>query len=183
MTAIRTQLRADELLQLDDDGQRHELIAGELRTVPPSGEEHGGLAAMFTTSLNAHVLANNLGRVFAAETGFLVATNPDTVRAPAVAFVSAERLRAELPAGGYRRGAPDLAVEIVSPHDRYTEVEQKVAEWLAHGTKMVIVVNPRRRSLAVHRSDTEVRYLTIDDQLDGEDIVPGWTMPVRDLFR
>jgi Uma2 family endonuclease len=182
MSTVRTLLRADDLWQLPDDGQRHELIAGELRTMPPSGEEHGGLAAMFTTYLNGYVLANRLGRVFAAETGFLIATAPDTVRAPDVAFVSAERLRAMPPGSGYRRGAPDLAVEIVSPHDRYTEVEEKVADWLAHDTRMVIVVNPRRRTLAVHRSDTEVRHLTIDDPLDGDDVVPGWTMPVRDLF-
>ena len=184
MTALpNTILRAADLPRLADDGQRHELIAGELRTMPPRGEEHGGLAAMFTTYLNSHVIANDLGRVFAAETGFLIATDPDTVRAPDVAFVSAERLRAVGAGTGYRRGAPDLAVEIVSPPDRYMEVEEKVASWLAHGTRMVVVVNPRQRSLAVHRSATTVRHLTIDDTLDGEDVVPGWTLPVRDLFR
>ncbi|HEY8600683.1 MAG TPA: Uma2 family endonuclease [Thermomicrobiales bacterium] len=180
---IRTVLQADDLLQLPDDGQRRELIAGELRTMSPSGEEHGGLAAMFTTYLNSYVLAHRLGRVFAAETGFLIATDPDTVRAPDVAFVRSEQMRAVGAGTGYRRGAPDLAVEIVSPHDRYTEVEEKVAAWLTHGTRMVVVVNPRRQSLAVHHSATDVRHLTIDDSLDGEDVIPGWSLPLRDLFQ
>jgi len=125
MTVIRTVLRADDLLRLADDGQRHELVAGELRTMSPSGEEQGSFAAMFTTYLNGYVLAHHLGRVFAAETGFLIVTDPDTVRAPDVAFVSEERLRVVGVSGGYRRGAPDLAVEIVSPHDHYTEVETR----------------------------------------------------------
>ena len=173
-------MTAEALWLLPDDGNRHELIAGELRTMAPSGEVHGGLAATFTTYLNVHVMAQRLGRVFAAETGFLVATDPDTVLAPDVAFVRAERLVAA--PSGYHRGVPDLAVEIVSPNDRYTEVDEKVASWLAYGTLMVVVVNPRRRSLAVHCSATSVRQLTIDDRLDGEDVVPGWSLAVRDLF-
>ena len=173
-------MTAEALWQLPDDGNRHELIAGELRTMPPSGEVHGGIAATFTTYLNVYVLAQRLGRVFAAETGFLVATNPDTVLAPDVAFVRAERLGAV--SSGFRHGVPDLAVEIVSPSDRYTEVDEKVALWLAYGTRMVVVVNPRRRSLAVHRSAAAVRHLTVEDRLDGEDVVPGWTLAVRDLF-
>jgi len=145
-------LTAEDLLRLSAEGGRHELIAGELRTMSPFGEEHGGIVAVFTAYLTMYVLAQRLGRVFAAETGFLVATDPDTVLAPDVAFVRAERLGAA--SSGYYRGAPDLAVEIVSPHDRYTEVDEKVA----------------------------VRHLTVEDRLDGEDVVPGWSLAVRDLF-
>lgn len=83
---------------------------------------------------------------------------------------------------GYHRGAPDLAVESVSPNDRYTEVDEKVAIWLACGTRMVVVVNPRRRELAVHRSAVAARQRTLDDRLDGDDVVPGWSLAVRDLF-
>ena len=173
-------MTADTLWQLPDDGDRHELIAGELRTMPPSGEVHGGLAATFTIHLGTYVMAQGLGRVFAAETGFLLATDPDTVLAPDVAFVRAERLG--VASNSYRRGAPDLVVEIVSPNDRYTEVDEKVTSWLAYGTRMVVVVNPRRRALAVHRPAAAVRQLTIDDRLDGEDVVPGWSLAVRDLF-
>jgi Uma2 family endonuclease len=120
--------------------------------------------------------------VFGAETGFLLETDPDTVRAPDGAFVSRERAQTVGRVTGYWPGAPDLAIEVISPNDLYTEVEEKVAIWLAHGTRMVIVVNPRRRTIAVHRSPTEVRHLTADAVLDGEDVVPGWSVPVKDLF-
>ena len=91
MAPTRTLMTADELLRLPDDGQRHELVAGELRTMSPSGGGHGRLAGRFTISLGQHVRAHHLGEVLAAETGFLLATDPDTVRAPDVAFVSSER--------------------------------------------------------------------------------------------
>ncbi len=182
MATTQKLMTAEELLRLPDDGQRHELIAGELRTMAPTGEEHGGLTATFTTSLNGHVVAHKLGRVLTGEPGFLLTTNPDTVRAPDVAFISRERILATGTFTGYRPGAPDLAIEVISPNDLYTEVEEKVATWLAHGARMVIVANPRHRTVAVHRSRTEVRHLTIDDVIDGEDVVPGWTLPVRDLF-
>jgi Uma2 family endonuclease len=181
MASTHALMTADELLRLPDDGQRHELVAGELRTMSPSGEEHGTVAGTMTIHLGHYVRTHRLGRVLAAETGFLLTTNPDTVRAPDVAFVSRERAN-DPPVRGYRPGAPDLAVEVVSPNDLYSEVNEKAATWLEHGTRMVIVVDPRRRTVAVHRSATQVRHLTVADTLDGEAVVPGWTMPVRDLF-
>ncbi|HEX5505232.1 MAG TPA: Uma2 family endonuclease [Thermomicrobiales bacterium] len=172
---------ADDLLRLPEDGQRHELIAGELHTMAPSGGEHGGITGRLTIRLGYYVVTHQLGEVFAAETGFLLTTNPDTVLAPDAAFIANERLGADW-VKGYWPGPPDLAVEVISPGDLYTEVEKKVATWLAHGARMVIVLNPRRRTVTVHRSPTEVRHLTENDVLDGEDVVPGWTMLVRDLF-
>ncbi len=182
MAVTRTLMTAEELLRLPDDGQRHELIAGELRTMAPGGAEHGELAAESAITLGQYIRTHKLGRVFGAETGFLLATDPDTVRAPDFAFVSRERAAAVGRVAGYWPGAPDLAIEVVSPNDLYTEVAEKVATWLAHGTRMVIVLDPRRRAVAVHRSLTQVRHLTIDDTIDGEDVVPGWTMPVKALF-
>ncbi len=78
--------------------------------------------------------------------------------------------------------ADDLAVEVISPYDLYTEVDEKVAMWLEHGTRMVCIVNPRRRTVAVHRAGGGVRLLTEADEIDGEDVVPGWKLPVRALF-
>lgn len=182
MATTSKPMTAEELLHLPDDGQRHELIAGELRTMTPAGSEHGWIAASVATSLSVHVHAQRLGRVFAAETGFKLTESPDTVRAPDAAFVRRERVEALGRVTGYWPGAPDLAVEIISPDDLYTEVEEKVSTWLAHGTRMVVVVNPRRQTVAVHRSATEVRHLTIDDIIDGEAVVPGWRLPVRELF-
>jgi Uma2 family endonuclease len=175
-------MTAEELWRLPDDNMRHELVAGELRTMSPGGEEHGGIAALFVVHLGQYVIANKLGRVLTNEPGFLLTTDPDTVRAPDVAFVRQERIDARGPSKGYRRGAPDLAVEVVSPNDLYTEVAEKVDTWLAHGTRLVVVVDPRRRTVAVHRPATPVRHLTVDAVLDGEDVVPGWTMPIKNLF-
>jgi Uma2 family endonuclease len=175
-------MTADELWRMPDDGQRHELIAGELRSMPPSGWEHGWIAVRVTVPLSQYVDANRLGVVCGAETGFILTRDPDTVRAADVAFVRRERVLAAGDVKSYWPGAPDLAVEVVSPHDRYTEVDAKVVEWLTHGTRMVLVVNPRRRVVAVHRPHRAVRELTESDVLDGEDVVPGWTLAVREIF-
>ncbi len=175
-------MTAGELLALPDDGLRHELIHGELKQMAPAGGQHGHIASEIGAELRNHVKANGLGRVFAAETGFKIATDPDTVRAPDAAFVSRARVEAAGPVEGYWPGAPDLAAEVVSPHDRYTEVEEKVAAWLDAGTRMVLVLDPRRRTLAVHRSRRDIAVLTEADTLDGGDVVPGWSVSVRELF-
>jgi Uma2 family endonuclease len=182
MTVDQQLMTADDLLRMPYDGMRHELVRGELRTMPPGGWGHGKRSSKLDRSLGNHVEAHGLGEVATNETGFLLTTNPDTVRAPDVAFVCRERLLEADPERGYYPGAPDLAVEVISPNDLYTEVEEKVAEWLAHGTRLVFVVNPRQRTVAVHRPGRDVRILGIDDSLDGEDVVPGWTLAVRDLF-
>ncbi len=176
-------MTADELLRRPDDGLRHELVRGELLTMSPAGFEHFDIATVVGVSLVSHVLAHRLGRVIIGDVGFRLTTAPDTVRAPDVAFIRTERHREVGRTRGYWPGAPDLAVEVISPYDLYTEVDEKVAEWLEHGTRLVFVVNPRRRSVAVHRPTLPVRILTEDDVLDGEDVVPGWTLPVRDLFK
>ena len=175
-------MTAEELLRLPSDGRRYELVRGELRTLPPTGFEHGGATSRFDRSLGHYVQAHQLGEVVTGEPGFLLATNPDTLRAPDVAFVRRERLVEVGPVRGYWPGAPDLVVEVISPNDLYTEVDEKVAEWLEHGTRLVFVVNPRRRSVAAHRPGQPVRVFGPDDVLDGEDVVPGWTLSVRDLF-
>ena len=104
--------------------------------------------------------------------------DPDTVRSPDASFISRERLDEIGETDGYWPGAPDLAVEVISPNDRYTDVEAKVSEWLEAGTRMVIVVNPRRRSVRVHRSPTEIDDLVEGDAIEGGDVVPGWSMPI-----
>ena len=175
-------MTADDLLRLPNDGMRHELVRGELRTMPPAGYEHGWSTGKLDRSLGNFVEAHGLGDVLPGDVGFRLTTDPDTVRAPDVAFVSAERVRAAGRPLGYFPGAPDLVVEVISPNDLYTEVEDKVAEWLEHGARLVFVVNPRRRTVAVHRPDRPLRILTIDDTLDGEDVVPGWKLPLRELF-
>lgn len=173
---------ADDLLRMPDDGFRYELVRGELRKMSPAGHKHGRFSANVTSSLGPHVRTNNLGAVFAAETGFWISSDPDTVRAPDVAFVSKKRLDEVGDVEGYWPGAPDLVVEVISPSDTYTEVEEKVLEWLDAGARMVVVVNPRKRAVTVYRSLTDIVVLTESETLDGGDVVPGWLMAVRDIF-
>jgi Uma2 family endonuclease len=182
MTVKSGLMTADELLRLPDDDLRHELIRGVLTTMTPPGWQHGKLTSRIDRSLGTFVEQHGLGEVATGEPGFRLAENPDTVRAPDVAFIQRDRLPTAAAEPGFFRGAPDLAVEVISPSDLYTEVDEKVAEWLEHGTRLVLVVNPRRRTVAVHRPDRLVRILGTDDTLDGEEVVPGWTLPVRDLF-
>lgn len=173
---------AQDLYQLPPGG-RYALIQGDLRKMPPAGGERGSIAMHVGASLYQAVSARDLGRVYAAETGFLLATNPDTVLAPDAAFVRKERLAQMADVVGFIPGAPDLAVEVISPYDMYTEVEEKVTLWLQSGTRMVVVVNPRRRSVAVYRPDRPVLFLSEQDGLSGNDIIPGWAIQVQDLFR
>ena len=177
----QVQTTADELLRLPSGKNRYELIRGELKTRAPAGNEHGALAALMTDFLIVDVRAQKLGKVYAAETGFKLASNPDTVRAPDTAFISQQRLDEVGPVQGYWPGAPDLAAEVVSPCDLYTEVSDKVAEWLEAGSGMV-VVNPRNKQVVMHLSPTEVKVLGVDDTLNSGEVVPGWQLPIRELF-
>lgn len=181
--ARTTQLMtAEELFRMPDNGFRYELVRGELRRMSPAGPRHGRVVINITTPLDQHVRAHGLGTVYAAETGFQLAADPDLVRAPDVAFVRRERVEAVGDVESYWPGAPDLAVEVISPHDTYTEVEEKVCDWLEAGAHMVIVVNPRRRLVTVYRSLANVVVLTEHDTLEGGDVVPGWTLPVSVVF-
>jgi Uma2 family endonuclease len=183
MTTTTPQLMtAAELLALPDDGFRYELVRGELRRMSPAGRKHGRLIINLTTPLDQYVRAHQLGVVYAAETGFLLATDPDLVRAPDVAFVRREREAAIPDDDGFWPGAPDMAVEFVSPHDLYTEVDEKVLDWLDAGTRMVVIVNPRKRLVTIYRSRTEIALLTEQDTLEGGEVIPGWSLPIHVIF-
>lgn len=150
----------------------------------PAGHRHGRIAARFTAKLAPFVEEHRLGECFAAETGFILQRNPDTVRAPDVAFVGRERLRATTIAEeGFFPGPPDLAVEVVSPGDSYLEVEAKVGAWLDAGTRVVVVLDPQRSVAAVHRSTARTETLGVGNVLALSDLVPGWTLSLEDLFR
>ena len=182
MTIVEHIATAADLERLSGDGFRYELVDGEVRKMTPASNEHGRIAALVTVSLGQHVLANRLGSVYAAETGFRLASDPDTVRAPDAAFVSQARLDAVGAVAGYWPGAPDLVVEVVSPGDRSGEVAEKVAAWLAAGTLMVVVIEPQPRTVVVHRADGVIRTLRAGDVLEGGAVVPGWEVPIAALF-
>jgi len=177
-----TRVTAEQLLSMPDDGCRYELVAGELRKMTPASWRHGTVAGYLHILLGAHVSERSLGRVLSAETGFLIARDPDTVRAPDIAFIRKERLEGDLPEEAFWPGAPDLAVEVVSPGDRTGEVDEKVRSWLDAGAGMVWVVNPQWRSVTVYRSATDIKTLTENDDLDGGDVVPGFRCRVGEIF-
>jgi len=182
MTTETKLTTAGNLLRLPDDGLRRELIHGAVKTMPPAGQQHGRIAQRIAALLWQHVSAQQLGEVDAAETGFKLASNPDHVRAPDAAFVRRERVVAVGEVEGFWPGAPDLAVEVVSPSDSFADVEEKVFDWLDAGSRAVIVVNPKKRSVTVYRSVRDVRVLNEDEPLSVEDVVPGWSVPLHRLF-
>ena len=181
MSSTTRQMTANELLNMPDDGFRHELIRGELRTMPLRGVAEGVVAAQIAGSLGGHIRLNKLGSAYVA-TGFVLESDPDTVLAPAIAFVRRKLERPTSDTDGYILGPPDVAVEIVSFTDQTTNMDEKISDWLDAGTLAVILVDPRRRVVKVHRSSTDIAMLTVEDTLAIDDIVPRWQMPVGEIF-
>jgi Uma2 family endonuclease len=172
---------AEDLWNLRDDGMRHELVEGQLRTMTPAGAEHGRVCAAASVLLGVHVRATETGATFGAETGFVLASDPDTVRAPDAAFVGKSRADAVGRIVSFWPGPPDFAVEVVSPGDSFSQVESKALGWLAAGATAILVLDPARRSATVYRVDGDIRSFT-DGEIDLSDAVPGWRVAVADFF-
>jgi len=179
MSTTTHHITAEELFELDD-GYRHELLKGELLTTSPSGAEHGAVTINLAAPLAAHVKANQLGIVFGAETGFTLERNPDTVLAPDISFVRRERIGTI--SKGFHQGPPDLAVEVISPKETRREVEDKTGHWLRLGVRAVWLVNPRTRTVEVRTAAGEKRILREQDALNGDNIVPSFTISVAEIF-
>jgi Uma2 family endonuclease len=190
---IRENIRtAEDLWELSHRPEyadlRLELSEGRLIVMSPAGWKHGGIALWLGHKVFEHVDANGLGMVTAAETGFILYKNPngkDTVRAPDVGFIAAARMPDkldELP-DQYVPFAPDLAIEVISPNDEPKEVEQKIAEYLQYGTRLVWAVYSDEREVKEHAPGQEPRTLKVGDTLDGGDVLPGFRLAVKDIFR
>ena len=175
-------LTAADLLKLTEDGQRYELIEGEVRAMSPAGNQHGKIAMALGFRLAAFVLEHKLGAVYAAETGFLIQQNPDTVRAPDVAFVTQARIDEVGPVDGYWQGAPDIVAEVVSPNDRFSDTEQKALGWLKAGSKVVWVVDPAQAHVTEYRGVSEIRVLCSEENLTASQLLPGWEVKIAELF-
>lgn len=182
VSAQEKPMTADQLLRIPNDGMRRELVAGELHEMTPAGGEHGHIAMELSLAIGFHVKKNALGSLFSAETGFILRRDPDTVRAPDIAFMSKDRAVLAVRERGYIQGAPDMAIEVISPSDAYTEVEAKAEDWLRAGCRMVVLVNPRNKSLKVYRSQSDVSVFGPTDVFDGGDVLPGFRLAVEQLF-
>ncbi|HKQ52348.1 MAG TPA: Uma2 family endonuclease [Pyrinomonadaceae bacterium] len=183
MSSTTTKLvTADELLMMPKDGFHYELVRGELKRMSPTGRKHGSVTMALASPLYQFVRLNKLGEVYAAETGFKLESNPDTVRAPDIAFICAERIQSAGRAEGYGEGAPDLAVEVLSPGNTKREMTEKVEDYFAAGARLVWIVNPKLKTVTVYRSPTDIVTLTEQDTLDGGEVVPGFQIPVAGIF-
>lgn len=172
---------AEEFAQFNPEW-RYDLIEGELRPMPPMpGAKHGVITLDISIEIGSFVREHRSGRCFAAETRFTIERNPDTAIGPDFAFVAKERLPSKMP-DGFLELAPDLVLEVRSPSDRSKEVKEKAARWLKAGVKIVWELDPKRRLLTVHRSDRLPQELGVEDVLTGEEVLPGFTLPLRRLF-
>ncbi|HEY7295710.1 MAG TPA: Uma2 family endonuclease [Dehalococcoidia bacterium] len=183
MTTAKKLLTAEELFDLEECCPDVELIEGELQEMtPPPGWEHGETTLGIGALLHAYVRMNRVGRVAVGDPGIVIDRNPDTVRGPDVAFISSERLPADKPVPGYSEIVPDLVVEVVSPSDRAGRIEQKVAQWLAAGVRLVWVVYPLTRHVIAYRELAHPRIYTAEETIDAQPVLPGFSCAVAEFF-
>jgi Uma2 family endonuclease len=177
-SALRT---AEDLLHFREPGKTAELVHGALIVREPPGTWHGRCANRLAYRLTEFVERRGLGAIFGQDTGFKIARDPDTVRAPDVAFVAQDRL-AQIAPQGYAELAPDWVAEIISPDDRPGEVLEKVGQWLSAGVRLVWVVDAVRREARIYRPDGTVSTVPAGQELDGEDVLPGFRCSLGDIL-
>lgn len=149
----------------------------------PAGWRHGAIVGNLHTILGSYIRAKSLGKVFGAETGFQLKTDPDTVRAPDFAFIASPRIPAKLPTSSYWPGAPDLAVEVLSPSDRTGEVDEKITQWLTSGAQAVWVVDPNLQIVILHQTGKRAQVRSVGELIEGDPVVPEFSCPVEEFFR
>ncbi|WP_088890828.1 Uma2 family endonuclease [Leptolyngbya ohadii] len=172
----------EELMSLSKDGHRYELVDGELIDAGSSGMEHGVISSLLSGLLAIHVRQHKLGIVCDSSTAFTLRSG-NNKRSPDVSFVAKERLKGlKRPPRGFFQGSPDLAVEILSPSNTVEEVHDKIVEYFENDTRLVWVIHPDEKYVLVYHSPEPEGFLRPQDSLDGEAIVPGFLMPVSDLF-
>ena len=181
-TAKNKLLTAEDLLRLNSQGVKGELIRGVLHETVSAGTEHSFIGIRLGGELDRHARRHRLGRVGGTDGGVLVQRDPDSVREPDIFFVSAERLPLDVRVQGFLEVVPELVAEIVSPSDSDCDVSEKTALWLNLGVSTVLEVRPATRTISVHRTGVPAVTLTGDDVLDGGDILHGFTLPLSEIF-
>lgn len=185
-------LTAQDLYNMPNHGGHTELVRGklvpmypegELTPMSPAGTKQGQVTYDLGFEIGLFVKKHDLGHMYAAETGFTITQNPDTVRAPDIAFVCKERIPSEGKQKGFWVLAPDLVVEVISPFDRVSDVQKKVAEYLMAGVRLVWLVDPQIKTVTVYESLSQALLLSENDTLDGDDVLPGFSLPLSKLFQ
>jgi Uma2 family endonuclease len=179
--STKTLITAEELLKMGEM-KRWELVKGELIQMAPAGYGHGRISLKIGRLLGNFAEERNLGVVCAAETGVITSRNPDTVRAPDAMFISNERLSDDIDPEHFLSIPPDLAVEVIFPSERWSEIEEKVEEYIKTGVRLIWLIDPRTRTVHVHRPPNEVRILKEDDTLTGEDVLPEFSVSIKALL-
>ena len=175
-------LTADDLLRLAAEGIGGELIRGVLVEKVSAGIRHGEIVTLLSFFLTAFILPRRIGRLVASDSGMMLERGPDTVREPDIAYISAEKLPLDVDVPGFYEGAPDLVVEIRSPSDTLAAVNDKAQMWLRFGVGIVWVVFPESRTVEVHPASGPPVLLGEDDNLDGGEVLPGFSCAVKDIF-
>jgi len=174
-------MTADELLRTSIPDKRVELVRGILVVREPAGYRHGRVSMTLAFLLSKHVEGTEAGQVVSGDTGFKLTTDPDTVRAPDVAFITRERLP-DPQTRGFPALGPDLVVEVLSPDNRPGEMLAKVGDWLEAGVRLVWVIDPERRVARVYRQDGTESHLAENGALDGEDVLSGFSCTLASIL-
>ncbi|MDP3911373.1 MAG: Uma2 family endonuclease [Gemmatimonadales bacterium] len=169
-----TLMTADELFLTSIPDKRTELVRGVLVVHEPAGYRHGRIATRLYEVLATYAKRTGAGEAFAAEIGFKLASDPDTVRAPDVGFITVGRLP-DANTLGFPALGPDLVVEVLSPGDRPGETLAKLGDWLEGGTRLIWVIDPEQRNARVYRHDGTHAVISADQPLEGEEVLPGFT--------
>ena len=176
-------MTAEELMQLPmGEGLRYELIDGELITMPASGFPHGRATALLTVALGQFIVDHELGEIFAAESGFKLTSNPDTVLAPDFSFITKQRHEEMGEPPGFLPGSPDLVVEVLSPDDRPAMVKAKTSRWFAGGATQVWIVAPKTCTVTIYRSPSDSITFSNSDELEADDLLPGFRISLDRIF-
>jgi len=173
----------EEFMTLPDDGHRYEIVNGELIDMGNSGALHGYVCSLLLAELSGYIVPKKLGVILDSSTAFKMKNG--NRRSPDIGFFAKERLQGmtQLPAG-FLEGAPDLAVEVLSPGNTVEEIDGKIADYFDNGTRLAWVINPSQHYILVYRSAQEPdRLLKSVDFLDGEEVIPGFNLPVANLFQ
>ena len=179
--STKTLLTGEDLWKIVADGSRYELSCGELVPMSPVGIRHAAVVAKVERLLGNFVEKNRLG-LTGPEGGFYLSRNPDTLRAPDIAFISSVRLKKEGIPEKFANFPPDLAVEVLSPEDTAAATQKKIEEYLAGGVRMIWIVEPVTKTVTVYRSHHDVKVLVADQELDGEEVIPGFRIKASEIF-